>query len=339
MVANKKEEKSGIHIYHVNESGIKKSSSKVDRKGSSKFDWKIVLITIAAVAALGVGVGGMLHPILDAALLKTPEIPYSVADTLATNSDETSLDEILEQQKTEDGQLSLLEKVKQLEMYLDMSGKLDDLHLISYTDKVIEIEETDTFDEDLATKYQEFLTLSKNTKEDVLSEDALRLNELAAELNGYKGVVDSKITADGYDILAEYSILVAKTAVLDASGISYTNIGNLSIPKSNMTSAVQGGNFVINYTAPTTGEVFDIHIPSSSFFRGQSIIHDVIENAFSSQTKDKTNLTVEEIIKDLKKYLNDAKVATFARYTNDGSLVTTRSYQEIRDIIEAPKTK
>ena len=316
-----------VNLGHVNPEGIKKASKKVDKKGSSKFSWKTVIIFVVAVAGAVVAAWKGI-PYVTGNLM-VPEIPYSVTDTLAANSQATFLDEVLAQKEVAEGELSLLEQVVQLEVYLDMSGKLDDLKLTSYTDTVIEIEETENFNKELEEKYQEFLTLKESTNREVLSEDALRLYTLAAELNGYKAVVDSKITTEGYDILAQYGILVAKTAVIDASGISYTNIGNLTIPS----EPSEHSSYVIEYKDPTTGKVFTIKIP------GSSIIHDVMDNVYRAQTKDTTNLSSEEIISDLSKYLNDAKVAAFMRYENDGTLRTTNDYNDVREIIEAPKTK
>lgn len=316
-----------VNLGHVNPEVIKKSSKKVDKKGSMKFSWKTVVIFVVAVA--GVVVAAWKGIPYVTGNLMVPEVPYSVTDTLAANSQATFLDEVLAQKEVAEGELSLLEQVVQLEVYLDMSGKLDDLKLTSYTDTVIEIEETENFNKELEEKYQEFLALKESTNKEVLSEDSLRLYTLAAELNGYKAIVDSKITTEGYDILAQYGILVAKTAVIDASGISYTNIGNLTIPS----EPSEHSSYVIEYKDPTTGKVFTIKIP------GSSIIHDVMYNVYRAQTKDTTNLSSEEIISDLSKYLNDAKVAAFMRYENDGTLRTTNDYNDVREIIEAPKTK
>lgn len=324
---NNENTQGSIELGHVNPEGIKKSSRKADRKGSSRFNWKTVVIFVTilggVVTAIWKGV-----PYLTGNLI-VPKIPYSITDTLAANSQATFLDEVLAQKQVAEGELSLLDQVVQLEVYLDMSGKLDDLKLTSYTDTVFEIEETEDFNKQLEEKYQEFLLLKESTNKDVLSEDALRLYTLAAELNGYKAIVDSKITAEGYDILAQYGILVAKTAVLDASGISYTNIDNLTIPA----EPTENKDYVIEYTEPKTGKVFTIKIP------GASIIHDVIDDVYRAQTKDTADISSEEIISDLTEYLNDVKVASFMRYKNDGTLKTKNDYNDVREIIETPKSK
>lgn len=321
---NNQENQENIKLGQINPEGISRASKKADRKKSSTFKKVIIVLCVVSGVVVGAWKG---IPFVTGKLM-VPTIPYSVTDTISANSNATFLDEVLEQQQkqTKEGQLSLLEEVKQLETYLDMYGKLEDLKLSSYTETVVEIEETETFNKDLEDKYREFTELLETTKKDVLSNDSLRLYSLAAELNGYKAIVDSKITTDGYDILADYGILVAKTAVLDASGISYMNIGNLRIPS-------ETENYVIEYSDPDTDKVFKINIPSLS------IIHRVISNVYSAQTKDTTDLTTEEIIKDLTKYLNDAKVATFMRYSNDESLLTTNTYDDVREIIESSKTK
>ena len=311
----------GSSLAHVSPSTISRAGKKPDKNGSSGFSFKKFFGAVIIIVGIGATI-----PYIESQL-SVPEIPYSVADTLAVNADETYLDEVLKQQAKEKEQASLLEQVTQLELYLDMYGKLKDLHLSSYTDAVIAVKETADFNNELVRKYQEFVNLSKDIEKDVLSEDAIRLYHLAAELNGYKAVVDSKITSGGYDILAQYGMLVAKTAVLDASGISYTNIGNLTIP-------YESDNYVIEYKDPTTGKVFTINIS------GNSIIHRVMNNIYRAQTKDATGLTTAEIVADLTEYLNDYKVATFMRYDNDGTLDTTNDYDDVRDAIEGgPKIK
>lgn len=313
----------GSSLAHVSPSTISRAGRKPDKKGSSGFSFKKVFGAVIVIVGIAAAI-----PCINKQL-SVPEIPYSVADTLAVNANDTYLDEVLEQQAKEKEQASLLEQVTQLELYLDMYGKLKDLHLSSYTDAVIEVEETADFNNELERKYEEFVKLSKDIEKDVLSEDAIRLYHLAAELKGYKAVVDSKIISDGYDIFAQYGKLVAKTAVLDASGISYTNIGNLTIP-------YESDNYVIEYKDPTTGKVFTINIS------GNSIIHRVMNNIYRAQTKDPARLTTAEIVADLTEYLNDAKVATFMRYgyENDGTLYTINDYGDVRDAIEdKPKIK
>ena len=312
------------NIGNINPSGLKKTGKKVDKKGSSKFNWKKLTIVVVLIGGTIVGIFQGIP--LAKKYLVVPEVPYSITDTLAANQSATFLDEVLAYQAVPEGQPTLLESVRQLEIYLDMSVKLKDLKLNSYTDTVIAIEETDTFNKDLEEKYQEFISLRESTNKNVLSNDSLRLHTLAAELNGYKEVVDSKITTSGYGILANYGIFVAKTAVLDASGISYTNIKNLTIP-------YEDTSYSVRYTDPTTGKEFVIDVPSTS------IIHRVINNVYRAQTKDTTDLTTDEIIEDLSGYLNDIKVAMFMRYENDGTLRTTNNYDDIREIIETSKTK
>jgi hypothetical protein len=112
-----------------------------------------------------------------------------------------------------------------------MVNELDELNLESYTKTVIPATQDENFDKNLKEKYSRFLNIisQDNFKKDVLSQESLEVHTLAAELNGYKEAVESKITTHGYEIVAEFGIYAAKTEVIDASGISYMNISNLTI--------------------------------------------------------------------------------------------------------------
>ncbi len=308
-------------INHINAEGLKRAGKKTDRKGSSKFIKIILGLLISGGIIVGVWKG--IPYVKDNYI--TPEIPYSITDTINMNADETLLDELLSTDKYS----TLLNQVIQLEAYLEISNKLADLNLSSYTEAVAEVTESDNFDADLHAKYDEFIELVQSIDSDVLSQEALRLHQLAAELNGYKQIIDSKITVDGYNTLANYGILVAKTAVLDASGIGYENIDNLRIPH----EADNEEDTVIIYTDPNTGKKFRIKIANNSIIRG------VIDDVYRAQTKDTTELTTDQIIGDLTGYLNDFKVATFMRYANDGTLTTTNNYGDVREVTSKVKVK
>lgn len=308
----------GIHLGHINVDGLENAGKHVDMKGSSKFNFKKIIITIVLIAT---GAATLINGIPHYnKYLNTPNIPYSIEDTISLNSDSIFIDELCA-----NGENSiLLEQVGNIELYLQMSTKLDELHLERYTENVTPVEETESFENDLETKYQSFVALVAQTDKDILSQDAIKLYQLAAELNGYKKIVDSKITTEGYSILSKFGILVVKSSLLSGSGMSYTNIENSRIPW-------ESEEYVINYTDPSTGKEFVTSVPAVS------IIHRVMECVYDAQSLEdvaEEELSLPTVKKDLNKFLNYIKVAMFSRYENNGSLKSTVNYDEIREKVK-----
>ena len=234
MSQNPEQSGQGIKIEAVNPGGIKRAGNHVDRRGSAKFSWKTITIVVILVAGMAIAMLKGIPAYRDNFVV--PDIPFTMSDAMDQNKGATFFDEVLEQQakNISEGEKNLLDEVKQLELYLNMINELNSLNLKSYTEKVIEAEQNDDFDKNLKEKYARFLEILdiKGFKKDVLSPESLELHTLAAELNGYKKAIESKITTDGYRIVAEAGILAVKTEVVDASNLSYMVVENLTIPAS-----------------------------------------------------------------------------------------------------------
>lgn len=329
----------GIHIEDINPEGLRHASSRVDRQGSAKFNWKVIFIVSlligGVVTALATGIPAYRNNYV------VPDIPFAVVDAIDQNKQSTFLDEVLNEQAkgVEEGKMNLLEEVQQLELYLNMINDLNDLDLPSYTDAVIAVTQDENFDKNLKEKYARFLEIigTDGFNKDVLSQESLELHRLAAELNGYKKAVESKITTHGYEIVAEFGIYAVKTEVVDASGISYMNINNLTIPGS-----MESNDYHVIYTDPTTQKEYKIVVPSNS------IVHKLIDSIYHAQVSSRKavsdaesvnseKLTTNQIVKDLNEILNQIKVSMYASHENNGKLRPIIGYNEIRETVALPE--
>lgn len=336
MSQNQDQSGQGIKIEAVNTEGLKKAGKHVDRSGSAKFSWKTIILVVILVAGMAAVILKGIPAYRDNFVV--PDIPFTMSDAMDQNKGTTFLDEVLEQQakNISEGEKSLLDEVKQLELYLNMINELNNLNLKSYTETVIEAEQNDNFDKNLKEKYARFLEILniKGFKKDVLSPESLELHTLAAELNGYKKAIESKITTDGYRIVAEAGILAVKTEVVDASNLSYMNIDNLKIPAS-----MEPNNYQIIYTDPTTQKEYIIKVPANS------IVHPLIDAVYHAQaSQNKTvgdgeepdTISIEQIVKDLNDALNKIRVSLYASHTNDGVLKPNEGYNDIREKVDIP---
>lgn len=332
-------ENQGININSLNTEGLSKASKHVDRKGSSKFSWKVILIVSLLLGGTVVGLATGIPAYRNNYVV--PNVPFALVDSIDQNKQSTFLDEVLNDQssKVAEGHLSLLEEVQQLELYLNMVNDLDELNLESYTKTVIPATQDENFDKNLKEKYSRFLNIisQDNFKKDVLSQESLEVHTLAAELNGYKEAVESKITTHGYEIVAEFGIYAAKTEVIDASGISYMNISNLTIPAS-----MKNNDYHIIYTDPTTSKEYRIEVPANS------IVHKLIDsiyyaqvssrkNVVDGQSVNSENLTTAQIVEDLNRILNEIKVSMYVSHTNDGTLKPIVGYNDVRQMVSIPE--
>lgn len=327
-----------VRIDNVNSEGIAKAGKHVDRAGSAKFNWKTILIVIMLLGFTVVGVATGIPSFRNKYVV--PDIPFAVVDAMSQNEQSTFLDEVLaEQAKNIQGtELSLLEEVQQLELYLNLINDLNALNLTSYTTTIVPVTLDENFDKNLKTKYDRFVEIleSEGFDKEVLSQQSLELHNLAAELNGYKRVVESKITTHGYEIVAEFGIYAVKTEVIDASGISYMNIDNLTIP-----GAMENNDFHVIYTDPTTKKEYKINVPTNS------IVHKIIDSIYYAQLSSKKvvaneesvnseKLTTAQIVKDLNKILNQIKVSMYTSHENDGKLKPLIGYNDIREAVQIP---
>lgn len=326
----------GIHIEDVNPEGLRKAASRVDKQGSSKFNWKVILIVAAVIGGIVTALATSIPAYRNNYVV--PDIPFAVVDAMDQNKQSTFLDEVLNEQANS-GEISLLDEVKKLELYLNMINDLNDLNLTSYTITVLPANQDDNFDKNLKEKYARFLEIisKEGFNKDVLSQESLELHRLAAELNGYKKAVESKITTHGYEIVAEFGIYAVKTEVVDASGISYMNINNLTIPGS-----MESNNYHVIYTDPTTQKEYKIVVPSNS------IVHKLIDSIYHAQVSSRKavsdaesvnseKLTTDQIVKDLNEILNQIKVSMYASHENNGKLKPIIGYNDIRETVALPE--
>lgn len=336
MSQNSEQSRQGIKIEAVNPDAVKKAGNHVDRSGSAKFNRKTITLVVILIAGIAVAILNGIPAYRDNFVV--PDIPFTMSDAMDQNKSATFLDEVLEHQakNISEGEKSLLDEVKQLELYLNMINELNSLNLKSYTETVIEAEQNDNFDKNLKEKYARFLEILniEGFKKDVLSPESLELHTLAAELNGYKKAIESKITTDGYRIVAELGILAVKTEVVDASKLSYMGVENLTIPAS-----MEPNDYYVIYTDPVTKKEYRIGIPTNS------IIHKLIDSIYHAQvSKNKTvgdgeepdTISIEQIVGDLNDALNRIKVALYVSHMNDGVLRPNEGYNDVRDEVAIP---
>ena len=298
---------------NLDEDRITPRSSKVDRKGSSKFKKAIFKVSLAAlviVGAIGIPKYMLNHVIV-------PEISITLKESIEANKNEICFDELLEEN------INLADRMIALENYLDYSKKLSDLKISDYTEVVTKAVTEEDIMNQFDSYYQEYVELSKTINKKILSPDTLRLYELVSILKGYEIAINSKITNSGYDITADYGILLLKSILLDASDLDQEYIDNITIPG-------ETENHRIIYLDPISNQKFTIDMSSISF------ASDILTDIYHSQRNVRSTFgkSDTEIRNDLLKIVNNFKVAQYLTFKNDGSLKNTTNFSDVREAIK-----